>query len=412
MSLIDPISVPPEGLRDGRVAAGLHPDFTPAPGDEWLRADLLRVDRISQTDRQRWATLSRDAAPGNIFAADWLMAPALARAEQRLQLAAVTGAAGEWLGALPLGLGMLGPRVPVPVLSSWHCPIGGIGTPLLRPGAERAFWAALLARLDQRPGLAAGFIAQSLPLDDPATLALAHLCAEQGRLLHRGPSIIRRARIAGQPGSPRAGHLFERRLEQLEARLAARLGPVRLVLHSRAGDCEPWLAAFFALERGAGSACPAPEALRSAIREGHRRGAVRLVSLSAGETIVAMSGWLVADRRGYGLACAHDTRLAAHAPHRLLVRRVAALAALEGLSRFDVGAGCPTRCGPNAASSPTLPWPSAAPRGARCSTGRCARGATRLAAPSAWLRTPTASSRSPRPRLHRARGSDRRRRHR
>ena len=339
MSLIDPISVPPEGLRDGRVAAGLHPDSTPAAG-----ADLLRADRISQPDRQRWAALSRDAAPGNIFAADWLMAPALAKAMtgagQRLHLAAVEGTAGEWLGALPLGLGLLGPRTPVPVLRSWHCPVGGIGTPLLRPGAERAFWAALLARLDQRPGFAAGFIAQSLPLDDPATLALAHLCAEQGRLLHRGPSMIRRARIAGQPGSPRAGHLFERRLEQLEARLAARLGPVRLVLHSRAGDCEPWLAAFFALERGAGSACPAPEALRSAIREGHRRGAVRLVSLSAGETIVAMSGWLVANRRGLGLACAHDSRLAAYAPHRLLVRRVAALAALEGLSRFDVGAGC------------------------------------------------------------------------
>ena len=339
MSLIDPISVPPEGLRDGRVAAGLHPDSTPAAG-----ADLLRADRISQPDRQRWAALSRDAAPGNIFAADWLMAPALSKAMtgagQRLHLAAVAGASGEWLGALPLGLGLLGSRVPVPVLRSWHCPVGGIGTPLLRPGAERAFWAALLARLDQRPGLAAGFIAKSLPLDDPATLALAHLCAEQGRLLHRGPSIIRRARIAGQPGTPRATHLFERRLEQLEARLAARLGPVRLVLHSRAGDCEPWLAAFFALERGAGSACPAPEALRSAIREGHRRGAVRLVSLSAGETIVAMSGWLVADRRVYGLACAHDTRLAAYAPHRLLVRRVAALAALEGLSRFDVGAGC------------------------------------------------------------------------
>jgi CelD/BcsL family acetyltransferase involved in cellulose biosynthesis len=270
MSLIDPISVPPEGLRDGRVAAGLHPDLTPAAG-----ADLLRADRMSQPDRQRWAALSRDAAPGNIFAADWLMAPVLARAGQRLHLAAVGGAAGEWLGALPLGLGLLGPRVPVPVLRSWHCPVGGIGTPLLRPGAERAFWAALLARLDQRPGVATGFIAQSLPLDDPATLALAHLCAEQDRLLHRGPSMIRRAPIAGQPGSPRATHLFERRLEQLEARLAARLGPVRLVLHSRAGDCEPWLAAFFALERGAAIASPAPEALRSAIREGHRRGAAR-----------------------------------------------------------------------------------------------------------------------------------------
>lgn len=340
MSLIDPISVPADAVRDGRVAAGVHHVPLPAARDERLRAELLRADRLASPERQRWAALGREATPGNVFADDWLMAPAMARAGQGLRLAVVEGAAGDWLGALPLGLGLLAPRSPLPVLRSWHCPVGGIGTPLLRPGSERAVWAALLARLDQRPGIAAGFIARSLPLDDPATLALADLCAEQGRLLHRGPGTLRRARIAGRPGDPRAAEVLEKRLTQLEERLAARLGPVRLALHNRAGDCEPWLAAFLALERAGGIERPAPEALRSVIREGHRRGAVRLVSLSAGETIVAMSGWLVADRRGYGLACAQDTRLAACAPHRLLMRRVTALAALEGLTRFDVGAGC------------------------------------------------------------------------
>lgn len=344
MSLIDPIPVPPSRLRDVRAACGGHHDPAFVARDDRLRARLLRADRLSLAEHRAWAILSQHAAPGNIFAADWLMAPAMAHARsrtgRRMHLAAVEDAAGDWLGAVPLTLGRLGPRSPVPVLRSWHCPDGGIGTPLLRPGAERAFWEALLARLDRHPGLAAGFIARSLPLDDPATLALASLCTEQGRLLHRGPSIIRRGRSAGRPGDPRAAGVIEKRLTQLEARLAARLGPVRLALHSRAGDCEPWLAAFLALERGAGIARRAAEPLRTAIREGHRRGAVRLVSLSAGETIVAMSGWLVAERRGYGLACVHDARLAAYAPHRLLLRRVTALAALEGLTRFDVGAGC------------------------------------------------------------------------
>lgn len=337
MSLIDPISVPADAARDGRVATGAHHDLTPLAGDDRLRADLLHADQLDLPDRQRWAELSGRAAPGNIFAADWLMAPALALAEDRLRLATARDAAGAWLGVLPFGLGMLGA---LPVLRSWQNPAAGIGTPLLRPGAERAFWAALLARLDRRPGLAAGLIVQDLPLDDPATLALASLCAEQGRFLAPGKRIIRRSRIAGQPGDPRAAAVFERRFAALEARLAAHAGPVRLALHSRAGDCEPWLAAFLALERGAGIVRPAPELLRSAIREGHRRGAVRLVSLSAGETIVAMSGWLVAEGRGYGLASAYDSRAAAYAPHRLLVRRVTELAALEGLTRFDAGAGC------------------------------------------------------------------------
>lgn len=340
MSLINPISVPADAVRDGRIAGGGHPDFTSLAGDARLRTELLHADRLTLPERRAWAVLTRDAAPGNIFAADWLMAPALARAAGRLRLARVADPAGGWLGALPLGPAMLGPRTPVPVLRSWHCKVGGIGTPLLRPGAERGFWTALLGRLDSRPGLAAGLIVQALPLDHPATLALAGLCAEQGRFLHRGPGVIRRARIAGQPGDRRAAQVSERRLRVLEARLAARLGPVRLSLHSRASDCEPWLAAFLALERGAGTARPAPEALRSIVRAGQRHGAVRLVSLSAGETIVAMCGWLVAKGRGYGLASAQDARLAAYAPHRLLMHRVTELAALEGLARFDAGPEC------------------------------------------------------------------------
>jgi len=340
MSLIDPISVPAAMLCDMRMADGLHHDLTPIAGGDRLRAELLRADRLTLPDRRRWAALAGEAGPGNVFAADWLMAPGIEGSGRRLHLAVASDVTGAWLGALPLGLGMLGPRMPVPVLRSWHCPVGGIGTPLLRPGAERSFWAALLARRDRHPGLAAGLIVRSLPLGDPATLALAQLCAEQSRPLHQRGNVVRRARIAGQPGDPRAAALIEKRLAQLEARLAARLGTVRLVLHRRTGECEPWLAAFLAIERGAGIARPTAERLRTAIREGHRRGAVRLASLSAGETIVAMSAWLVAGRRGYGLACAHDARLAALAPHRLLMRRVTALAALEGLTRFDVGAGC------------------------------------------------------------------------
>ncbi len=336
MSLIDPISVPPDDVRLAPTAAGMHPCLPKAAGSDGLCVMLLPADRLTAADRHGWATLSRHAAPGNIFAADWLMATALTTAARQPRLAVVADAAGTWLGALPLFSGMLSPRTPIPVLRSWHCPAGGIGTPLLRAGAERAFWGALLAHLDRHPGLAAGLIVDALPLDDPATLALASLCAEQQRALHTTGGVTRSARVAGNPGDPRAIAVLEKRFGALEQRLVARHGAVRLVLHQRASDCEPWLAAFLALERARpGPQRPAPEALRAAIRKAHRRGAVRLASLTAGETIVAMSGWLVADKRGYGLATAYDTRFAGFAPHRLLMRRVVELAALEGLSRFD-----------------------------------------------------------------------------
>jgi len=337
MSLIDPISVPPPAACDARTVAGPHHGSGLFPGRDRLRVRLLRVSRLSRSDRHAWAALSAHAAAGNIFAADWLMGPALRQAGQGARLAVVEDGAGTWLGTLPLHRAWLPGRWPLPAIRSFAGGLGGSGAPLLRPGTERTFWGALLAHLDRHPGRAAGFLAEALPLDEPAGLALVSLCAEQRRLLYRCGDFARPARITGRAGDPRTAAAQEQQLDALEARLAADHGPVRLVLHRRAGECELWLAAFLALERGGGALVSRTDAaaLGVAIREGHRRGALRLASLTAGETIVAMTAWLVADGRGYALGTAFDTRLGDFAPDRLLLRRVMRLAAIEALSRFD-----------------------------------------------------------------------------
>jgi CelD/BcsL family acetyltransferase involved in cellulose biosynthesis len=309
--------------------------FMPRDNGMPLRVELWRPAGLPLAERSRWAQLSEQAMPGNIFAQDWFMEPALRHCgtEWSLRLAVVRQAGGAWLGALPLTLEHSIGRCPAPSFHSWSSANQFLGTPMVRPGAEKAFWRALLARLDARPGVALGLNCANLPVTDPITLSLASLCAEQGRRLHVTESYRRPARMPwSTPADPKAAHKLDKRLDGLESRLAQALGPVDLVLHDLREDCEPWLAAFLALER-AGWKGRAESALacdtatsamfREVIRNGHRSGAVRLASLTAGERIVAMTSWFIADSHGYGFKMTFDEAWHSHAPGRLLMRKIA-----------------------------------------------------------------------------------------
>jgi CelD/BcsL family acetyltransferase involved in cellulose biosynthesis len=311
-----------------------------------LRVELRRPGDLTQHERRRWAELSTRAAPGNIFAADWFMEPALRHcaAAWTLRLAIVRGLTGDWVGVLPVTLKASIGRSTIASWHSWHAAEPSLGTPLVLPGAEKAFWRALLAHLDQRPGIALGLSCGAMPDDLAVTQALASLCAEQGRMLHHLDSFIRPAR-RGVALAYQGSAIIEvvcqldQELDQQEAGLAEALGPVNLVLHDCAEDCEPWLGAFFALER-AGSkrqvAAPATTAMfREVVRNACRRGVARLASLRAGEQIVAMTCWLTAGRYSYGLRMAHDEAWARFAPDRLLTRRVVRMANAEPLVLFD-----------------------------------------------------------------------------
>lgn len=311
-----------------------------------LRVELLRPASLSLPDRRRWAELSARAAPGSIFAADWFMEPAIRHCGRHwsLRLAVVRDLGGAWIGALPVTLETGIGRWPVPSWQSWHAANQFIGTPLVRAGAERAFWQTLLAHFDRHPGAALGFYCDTLPMTDPATLALVSLCAEQGRMLHTCHSFTRPARLAGSAPDPASAAKLGKRLDGLERRLAAAHGPVRLVRHDNPEDCEPWLAAFLALERAgwkgreaSALACSkATTALfRDVVRAGHRSGAVRLASLSAGGQIVAMTSWLTAGSHGFGFKMTYDEAFRSFAPGRLLMRHVAQSTDHAGMTLFD-----------------------------------------------------------------------------
>lgn len=337
-----------KAVEEAALVADPRPEPLATPGDgPGLRVELHHPARLSLPDRRHWADLSAAAAPGNIFAADWFMAPALRHCgrEKSLRLAVVRDARGAWLGALPITQDAQIGRWPVPSFQSWHAANQFIGTPLVRAGAERAFWQALLDHLDRRPGLMLGFYCDTMPLDDAVSLALISLCAEQGRAVHTFQTFTRPARIAGSPaGDPRATRKLGKRLDALERKLAEAHGPVELRLHDKADECEPWLAGFLALERAgwkgradsALACCPATASLfGDVIREGHRGGTVRLASLTAGDTVVAMTSWFAAGGHGFGFKMAFDETFRSFAPGRLLMRRVAEWADASAIGQFD-----------------------------------------------------------------------------
>lgn len=342
MSLMDPGSVREFTATSSRApnrmsyplidrwSAALNTSFAAA----LAKVELRRPAGLPQHERKRWAELAARATPGNIFAQDWFMEPALRHCgrEWSLRLAIVRQASGEWLGALPLVMSPAAARVPAPALHGWHSADQFLGTPLVLPGAEKAFWQALLAWLDRKPGVALGLCCGPMPVSDPVTLALASLCAEQGRTMHVSDSFTRPARLFSSQPDPLALGKLDDQLDALEARLAGDLGPVRMVLHDSSDSCDPWVAAFLALERAGWSgqassalACDSASTalFREVIRHGHRSGTVRLASLTAGEKIMAMTSWFVGGGHAYGFKMAFDEAYLSAAPGQLLMRQVA-----------------------------------------------------------------------------------------
>ncbi|MEQ8411579.1 MAG: GNAT family N-acetyltransferase [Erythrobacter sp.] len=313
-----------------------------------LSLDLLPPETLAPGELARWARLSERSMGANVFALDWFMGAALHHCTRgtRIHLAVVRQADGEWLGALPLALGSRIGRAPVPHWHGWRATNQFLGGPLVASGAEKAFWQALLAGLDDRPGAAFALMCEGLAADDPATLALVAAATEGERRLwvpHRAERPARRARSGTVRVSP-ALKKTRSRLASLERRLVREVGDVTIELHPAHCDPENWIENFLALEKagwkgngGSALACePCNAALfRETVREGHRRGIVRLASLAAGGRVLAMTTWFECSGRGFGFKMAHDETARRHAPGRLLMRAVAENLAGDPALAFD-----------------------------------------------------------------------------
>ncbi len=212
---------------------------------------------LSQQLRDNWAQLAASAAEPNAFAERWFVEPSL----QHLALPPDLKFLEVWneaedgtglLGLLPVHVPVGYGRIPVRHVQNWthfHC---FLGTPLVRAGGEKAFWAAILRHLDEQRW-AAGFLhLKALVEDGPVHRGLVAAASELGRpchVVHTAERAFLQSTLSPQAYYERTVRKKKRKeLKRLSSRLGE-LGRVEARTLRAAEELEPWCAAFLDLEK-------------------------------------------------------------------------------------------------------------------------------------------------------------------
>ena len=136
-----------------------------------------------------WDDLAAGAVEPNAFAESWFLRPALEQFDPAGKVQFFTlWDDGQLCGMMPLAAQPQYGRWPMPHVQNWLHHNAFLGTPLVRPGYEQAFWEGLLAHLDTQAGQALFAHFNGLAADGPLAKALEQICGSQRRrcaLVHR-----------------------------------------------------------------------------------------------------------------------------------------------------------------------------------------------------------------------------------
>lgn len=137
----------------------------------------------------KWDALADAASEPNAFAESWFLLPALRQFDAKGQVRLFALWDGEVLvGLMPLAAEARYGKWPIPHIQNWLHHNAFLGSPLVRQGYEKAFWAALLAQLDSEPGSACFGHFNGLVINGALSRALEEICSDDKRrvaLVHR-----------------------------------------------------------------------------------------------------------------------------------------------------------------------------------------------------------------------------------
>lgn len=201
-----------------------------------------------------WRALAGEAAEPNSFAEHWFAAAGFAHLRGAEDVRLFQLWEGDALvGVAPLVVVPRYGRVPIAYVQNWKHDNGFLGTPLVRAGHERIFWAELLAALGAA-GWARGFLHfNGLVEGGPVHGGLIEAAAALGRPCDVVNRRVR-ALLASQlsPEAYYADTVRKKKRKEL-GRLQRRLGDLGAVTVStlfEEAQLEPWCDAFLALEHG------------------------------------------------------------------------------------------------------------------------------------------------------------------
>ena len=295
------------------------------------RLSMLDPAAIDPAFLAAWQRLAECASEPNVFHAPEYLGPAIRHCDalHRARLLALH-IDGQLCGLMPIARETHYGRWPVPHSQNWRHPNCFLGTPLIRPGHEAAFWQALLADLDRKPGAGLFLHLHGIATDGPVFAALQTLCACQQRTC----DIVlaqERAMLATDLAGPVYYEQVVRKKKRKElARLRNRLAELGMI--ETVQGCEPagldaWLAEFMALEqsgwkgRNGSALCDMPEThglFVEASHAAHKAGRLHLIAMRLDGRAIAMLVNFLSPPGGFSFKTAFAEEFARFSPGVLL----------------------------------------------------------------------------------------------
>ncbi|MDB5691988.1 MAG: hypothetical protein JWO81_1051 [Alphaproteobacteria bacterium] len=316
-------------MLSGAAAIAAEPpreDPRAAPGALSVR---IRNARDLPPDWQRpWDRLAEDCAEPNVFSERWFVEAGIRHLLPPGETWVVSVWRGEsdLIGLLPVRIERRYGRTPVAHVQNWAHHQSFLGTPLIRPGEEAAFWTEMLKALDAAPWARGFFHMTGLVEDGPVHRGLAEAAAALGRpspIVHRSRRALLESRLSPQAYYEQA--VRKKKRKEL-ARLSARLGELGTVSVSRAGSaeeaarcCDEFLALEAAGWKGrAGSALashPSKHAFfRDAVAGAQAAGRLEFLRLALDGRPIAMLVNFLAPPGGFTFKIAFDEEFARFSP--------------------------------------------------------------------------------------------------
>ncbi|MBO9724948.1 MAG: GNAT family N-acetyltransferase [Novosphingobium sp.] len=286
-----------------------------------------------ETEVPAWDRLALDASEPNPFFESWYLLPSLRHLPQTEAVMILRFEIGGRLaGLLPILRSPRYYRWPVPNLASWLHDNCFCGAPLVRRGAEIAFWRAVLDWADETAGRALFLHLRGIPLEGPLHAALSQVLTDR----HRHAEVVLRedrALLASDlsPDAYLETSLSGKKRKELrrQASRLAELGTLAVERRADADDLAAWRDAFLALEASgwkgkAGSALanhPATDSLfRDSLQGAAERGRLKRLALTLDGRPIAMLASFLTPPGAYSFKTAFDEDYSRFSPGVLLQR--------------------------------------------------------------------------------------------
>lgn len=320
--------------------------------DGWdgpMRARVIDPLAVDPATAAAWDALADDASEPNAFAERWCLQSALHLFDpaRTARLVAVEDGQGRLAGVMPIATAARYGRVPLRHLTGWSHANHFHGAPLVRAGAEAAFWNGLLDWCADEPRHGPLLHLARLTAEGPLHRALESVAAARGnavRIVHREQRAMLASALDPQAYWDAAMRGKKRKELRRQANRLAELGSVQFTRWDASQDPALWTDAFLDLEtRGwkgrAGSAmasAPATRAWFGAIIAGAASaGRLDMRALTLDERPLAMLINFLCPRGGFSFKTAFDEDYARFSPGVLLQQANLDLLTREGLDWVD-----------------------------------------------------------------------------